>query len=133
MPKRSEDSLDTVWIETLQSVLVHGSFEDTAKALGCSQSTISNRIIKLEGWLGASLFTRDERRAWPNDLAYNFAATAVDLLNQLKEFRAVRPDNNAAATPTTCLATQPDVDPDLEKRLEVAQLKWWQKFYSSNS
>jgi LysR family transcriptional regulator, regulator of the ytmI operon len=49
-------------LETLATVLAHGTFLGAARALGCSQSTVTLHIQELERELGVRLFAREGKR-----------------------------------------------------------------------
>ena len=87
VPKKSEDALDTLWLEAFLAVFDHHTHEAAAKFLGCSQSTVTNRIGKLEDWLGSSLFRKESKVTYPNNLAISFRDTAAEVLEKLKKFR----------------------------------------------
>jgi len=50
-------------LDTFATVLAQGTFLAAARALGCSQSTVTLHIQELERELGVPLFTREGRRA----------------------------------------------------------------------
>lgn len=87
MPKKSHDALDTEWIQAFIAVMDHYGFDAAAQVLGCSQSTVSDRVIKLEAWLGAPLFDHQDREQ-PTNLALSFHGPARKMLGELERFRS---------------------------------------------
>lgn len=124
MPKKSEDALDTQWLETFLAVFKHHTHEAAAKALGCSQSTVTNRIAKLESWLGSSLFTKEYKNTYPNNLAINFRITAEEVLEKLNEFR--RENGGLSDGGSRDLISCPD-EPEIEEPKPPS--KWWERTF----
>lgn len=139
VPRKSEDSLDTQWITAFLAVLKNGSFDAAAKSLGCGQSTVTNRVSKLEGWLGASVFNRDERPTFPTKVGFSFIPVAENVMRQLEAFRAAIPKpapvvHVQAEQPTSTELGPPATIPDDATNQEPAEAGqprrgWWQRTF----
>lgn len=92
MPKKSEDSLDTSWIEAFIATVEKSGFENAATHLGCSQSTITTRVAKLESWVGFSLFDRSERSAKLNNRGHLIYQDFKYILKEVYDVRNVSMD-----------------------------------------
>lgn len=51
--------LDYLWLEALDAIVLHGSFDKGAQALFITQSAISQRIKQLEKWLAQPVLVRE--------------------------------------------------------------------------
>lgn len=87
MPKKDESSLDTLWVETFISIVDNHGFEEAAKAMNCSQSTITTRMSKLESWFGHSLFDRNGRQAVLNNNGQLAYMELVYISQRIKDLR----------------------------------------------
>lgn len=127
MPTKSEDALDILWLKAFLAVFYEGTFDGAAKAVGCSQSTVSNRVTKLRGWLGAPLFVCEKSGARPTNFALSFRPTAEDVLAKLEGWRQTNSTLNSPSMPQADeLAALPEVnEPPAE------ELPWWKRVFGA--
>ncbi|WP_405179097.1 LysR family transcriptional regulator [Nocardia sp. NBC_01377] len=80
--------MDLDQLRTALALLRHGTVNRTAAAVGLAPSSVSDRVRRLEGELGAPLFVRDRAGMHPTvaGLAYlTAAASALDALEEAAE------------------------------------------------
>ncbi|MCA9614147.1 MAG: LysR family transcriptional regulator [Myxococcales bacterium] len=87
-------------LEVLLAVIDHGSFTAAARALGTSQSTVSEAVLALERELGESLLVRDGRRAHATPAGEVLARHARRALDELRRAREELAALRAVATGT---------------------------------
>lgn len=92
--KPQEDSsllgtrIPLISLRMMLAVIQYGSFRQAANALGVSQSSVSERIRRLEEDLGVLLFDRNTRNVRPTEAGRGFAAE-VEMAMQILD-RAVK-------------------------------------------
>ena len=77
---------DSILLETFLTVAETQNLFSAASILKVSQPTLTQRIKKLEQFLGAPLFDRDSRPMKLTNLGRNLVLSGTDLLKQNKEF-----------------------------------------------
>ncbi len=77
--------MDLESLHALLAVLDHGSLAAASERLALPRSTLRRRIERLEARVGAELFLRDSRGAWPTPAARSLAERARPLLSQLQD------------------------------------------------
>jgi LysR family transcriptional regulator of abg operon len=85
-------------IRYVHAICEHGSFLRAASALNITQPTLSKRVERIEGKLGAILFVRSKGKSTPTSLALFMAQRAILLL---QEMSVVEREIIAHATGTT--------------------------------
>ncbi|WBB69797.1 LysR family transcriptional regulator [Micromonospora sp. WMMD812] len=75
--------MDLDQLRTAIALVQHRTVNQTAAALGLAPSSVSDRIRRLEGDLGASLFTRDRSGMHPTAAGRAYLASAVAALEAL--------------------------------------------------
>lgn len=79
--------MDIEQIRTFLSVVANGSFQEAAKRLYVTQSTVSTRIQKLEAYLRVTLFVRNRSGAHLTQPGQRFLRHAKSLLLNLEQAR----------------------------------------------
>ena len=77
---------DSILLETFLTVAETQNLFSAASILKVSQPTLTQRLKKLEQFLGAPLFDRDSRPMKLTNLGRNLVVNGTDLLKQNKEF-----------------------------------------------
>ena len=77
---------DSILLETFLTVAETQNLFSAASILKVSQPTLTQRLKKLEQFLGAPLFDRDSRPMKLTNLGRNLVLSGTDLLKQNKEF-----------------------------------------------
>lgn len=77
---------DSILLETFLTVAETQNLFSAASILKVSQPTLTQRLKKLEQFLGAPLFDRDSRPMKLTNLGRNLVVSGTDLLKQNKEF-----------------------------------------------
>ena len=77
---------DSILLETFLTVAETQNLFSAARILKVSQPTLTQRLKKLEQFLGAPLFDRDSRPMKLTNLGRNLVSSGTDLLKQNKEF-----------------------------------------------
>ena len=77
---------DSILLETFLTVAETQNLFSAATILKVSQPTLTQRLKKLEQFLGAPLFDRDSRPMKLTNLGRNLVVNGTDLLKQNKEF-----------------------------------------------
>ena len=105
-------------------VVAAGSFSEAGRQMGLAPSSVSRRIVELEGWVGATLFHRTTRQLKLSDVGQRFYERVPDILLDLEEARIVAAQLEDHPTGTLRL-TVPD---SLERHMTVAmcvfQARW---------
>lgn len=73
--------LNLLHLRSFLAVVESGSFHDASRALGCSQPTVSQHVLKLEADLDARLLMRDRQRCQPTAAGMAFIPFARSLLS----------------------------------------------------
>ena len=76
-------------LEYIVAIAEHGQFGRAASACHVSQSTLSIQVKKLEDFLGAAIFERDNKRVMATPVGERILEKARTILQEAKEIRAV--------------------------------------------
>ena len=80
---------DSILLETFLTVAETQNLFSAASILKVSQPTLTQRLKKLEQFLGAPLFDRDSRPMKLTNLGRNLVVNGTDLLKQNKELSLI--------------------------------------------
>lgn len=97
-------------LRTFLAVAEHGSITSAARALGYSQPTVSQHVMRLEGWLHRSLFTRGAR------LELTEAGAMVAPLARVVLLACAEMNDPAEAVPPPARSTVTSADPSRPDR-----------------
>ena len=70
-------------------VVEAGSFSEAGRRMGLAPSSVSRRMLELEGWVGATLFHRTTRQLRLSDVGQRFHERVPGILLDLEEARVV--------------------------------------------
>ena len=76
-------------ITLFTKVVETGSFSEAGRQSNLAPSSVSRRIVELEGWVGAALFHRTTRRLNLTEVGRSFHERTKDILLDLEEARVV--------------------------------------------
>ncbi len=76
-------------ITLFNKVVETGSFSEAGRQSNLAPSSVSRRIVELEGWVGAALFHRTTRRLNLTEVGRSFHERTKDILLDLEEARVV--------------------------------------------
>lgn len=75
-------------LNTLRTILEHGSFTAAAGVVGCSPSAVSLQVKQLETYFGKPLFDRSTRMVAPTPFAREVVAAVGDFSHALQRLRS---------------------------------------------
>ena len=111
-------------IALFNKVVATGSFSEAARQSNLAPSSVSRRIVDLEGWVGAALFHRTTRRLNLTEAGRLFHERTVEILLDIEEARTVA----AALEDTPSGLVRLSVPASLEQHIVVAtaefQARW---------
>lgn len=110
-PNRDQFSFKSV--EVFVAILEERSITKAAKRLGCSASTVSNQLVKLETVLGGTLIRRSAQRFELTAAGELFAGRARNLLDEVMSAKAEFSSQGHAPTMHLRIAVIEDFDLDV--------------------
>ena len=75
----------TLFIKTVET----GSFSEASRQSGLAPSSVSRRIVELEGWVGAALFHRTTRKLTLTEVGKSYYDRVRHIILDLEEARVV--------------------------------------------
>ncbi len=116
------DRLATLSLFT--KVVEAGSFSEAGRQLGLAPSSVSRRMVELEGWVGATLFHRTTRQLKLSDVGQRFHERVPDILLDLEEARVVAAQLEDHPTGLLRLSVPDSMERHMTMAMCVFQARW---------
>jgi len=101
-----------------------GSFSEAGRQAGIAPSSVSRRIVELEGWIGASLFHRTTRKLTLTEAGRAFYDRTQGVLLDLEEARVLAGDLENRPAGILRLTAPSSLEPHLTAAVGDFQARW---------
>lgn len=111
-------------ITLFSKVVESGSFSEAARQSNLAPSSVSRRIVELEGWIGAALFHRTTRRLNLTEVGRSFYERTRGVLLDLEEARVVAAQMENHPTGLLRLTVPTSMESHLTAAMGDFQARW---------
>ncbi len=111
-------------LELFTKVVEAGSFSEAGRRMGLAPSSVSRRIVELEGWVGATLFHRTTRRITLTGVGQRLNERVSKILNDLEEARVVAAQLEDHPTGLLRLSVPDSMERHMTMAMCLFQARW---------